>query len=142
MVCVVPGVLYDQILEQTAVNTKEVVYLVTHLLSMAEHDSCPTVPSPWYLSGEEVLCYIFQTFLIYHCRYFLVKLVSVRRLHIYIEVSGDEELLASDLLVDLRNDALQDGGIVQHYVASHHVPAAPACHYLEAGDVRAVMSQG
>ena len=46
MVCVVPGIPDDHILEQTAVHLKDVVRLGSHLLAMMEHDPRPAIPIP------------------------------------------------------------------------------------------------
>ena len=45
IVCVVPGVLYGHILEQTAVCTKNLVRLGPHLLATTKHTPRPAVPS-------------------------------------------------------------------------------------------------
>ena len=60
--------------------------------------------------------------------------MSVQRLQIYIEVSGNKEPRTLELLADLRNYEIQGGGIARRKVAARHFPAAPAHHQMEAGN--------
>ena len=41
-----------------------------------------------------------------------------------------------------RNDNLQGKGVARSEVTAHHAPALPACHQLEANDIRNMLLVG
>ena len=89
-----------------------------------------------------MIFHIFHPSCQHRCRYHLVALVSVRQLHIYIEVSGNEELHTLGTLDDRRNNALEVVSIVWREVAYHHVPEAPTRHQLGDGDFQFMLLVG
>ena len=142
MVYVVPWVPDGQNFEHMTVCPKDVVCPGTHLIEIMEHAPRLAIPIPRYFVVEEVIYHILHPSRQHHCLYHLVALVSVWRLHIYIEVYGNEELHTLGALDDRRNNALRGGGIMRREVASHHVPEAPTRHHLGDGDFQFMLWMG
>ena len=92
MVCIVPGVSDDKILEQMEVYYKDVVYQGPHLLAMTENTPRSDTPGPQDMSGEEIYPHILQPLSCHRHRYCLVALVPVLYQHISVEVSVNKEL--------------------------------------------------
>ena len=69
VVSVVPGVMDGHILEHIVFCPKYVVCPGPHLLNMEEHAPCMDVPSPWYLTRDEVSDHELHTFHFRCCSY-------------------------------------------------------------------------
>ena len=61
MVCVVSGILYGDIPEQTSVCTKHLVGPILRLPPLTEHAPYPTILCPWYAAQEEVTGHVLQS---------------------------------------------------------------------------------